>query len=256
LNLNVRDIISFQVEDLSCSLQLTHYLCRSSETTIVKEEKQFIIRDESPLLFIYDSADTNSYSPELLFTLNTAAPSSQTLSPYKTADAGISFHIIDPSHVESSPMISGSVLSSPSISSPSISSPSISSFSISSFSISSFSISSSSISSPSISSSSISSPSISSPVISSPSISSSLMSSAPHSTSPYFSHFQPLSKTSEAPDPMATLPSDTSQISSAYTASPSSQEIELSSAAKVLQIIRINLSYILIIIFYIRNILF
>jgi hypothetical protein len=157
------------------------------------------------VLFICDSADTDGCSPELLFTLN-AAPSSQTLGPYETADAGIGSHIMGPSPVESGPMISGSVLSSPSISSPSISS--------------------------------------------------SLMSSAPRSTSPYVNHFQPLSKTPEAPDPMATLPSGTSQPTSAYAASPSSQEIELSSAAGVLQIIGINLSCVLIIVFCVANMLF
>jgi hypothetical protein len=82
------------------------------------------------------------------------------------------------------------------------------------------------------------------------------MSSAPGSTSPYVSHLQLLSKTSKAPDPMATLPSGTSQMTSAYTASPSSQEIELSLAAGVLQIIGINLSCVLIIIFYVMNMLF
>jgi hypothetical protein len=226
LSLDVGDIISFRVEDLSCSLRLTHYPCGSSETTVVEEEKRFVVRDESPLLFICDSADTDGCSPELLFTLNAAAPSSQTLGPYETADAGIGSHIMGPSRVESGPMISGSVLSSPSISSPSISSPSISS---------------------SLMSSSLMSSSL---------MSSSLMSSAPRSTSPYVSHFQPLSKTSEAPDPMATLPSGTSQTTSAYTASPSSQEIELSSAAGVLQIIGINLSCVLIIVFCVANMLF
>jgi hypothetical protein len=49
LSLDVRDIISFRVEDLSCSLRLTHYPCGSSETTIVEEEKRFVVRDESPL---------------------------------------------------------------------------------------------------------------------------------------------------------------------------------------------------------------
>jgi hypothetical protein len=231
LNLDVGDIISFRVEDLSCSLRLTHYPCGSSETTAVEDEKRFVVRDGSPLLFICDSADTEGCSPELLFTLNAAALPSQTLGPYKTADLGIGSHIMGPSRVESGPMISGSVLSSPSISGPSISGPSISS-----------SLMSSSLMSSSLMSSSL--------------MSSSLMSSAPGSTSPYVSHLQPLSKTSEAPDPMATLPSGTSQMTSAYTASPSSQEIELSSAAGVLQIIGINLSCVLIIVFCVANMLF
>jgi hypothetical protein len=246
LSLDVGDIISFRVEDLSCSLRLTHYPCGSSETLVVEEEKRFVVRDESPLLFICDSADTDGCSPELLFTLNAAAPSSQTLGPYETADAGIGSHIMGPSRVESGPMISGSVLSSPSISNPSISSPSISSPLMSS------SLMSSSLMSSSLMSSSL----MSSSLMSSSLMSSSLMSSAPRSTSPYVSHFQPLSKTSEAPDPMATLPSGTSQTTSAYTPSPSSQEIELSSAAGVLQIIGINLSCVLIIVFCVANMLF
>jgi hypothetical protein len=251
LNLDVGDIISFRVEDLSCSLRLTHYPCGSSETTAVEDEKRFVVRDGSPLLFICDSADTEGCSPELLFTLNAAALPSQTLGPYKTADLGIGSHIMGPSRVESGPMISGSVLSSPSISGPSISGPSISS-SLMSSSLMSSSLMSSSLMSSSLMSSSL----MSSSLMSSSLMSSSLMSSAPGSTSPYVSHLQPLSKTSEAPDPMATLPSGTSQMTSAYTASPSSQEIELSSAAGVLQIIGINLSCVLIIVFCVANMLF
>jgi hypothetical protein len=246
LNLDVGDIISFRVEDLSCSLRLTHYPCGSSETTAVEDEKRFVVRDGSPLLFICDSADTEGCSPELLFTLNAAALPSQTLGPYKTADLGIGSHIMGPSRVESGPMISGSVLSSPSISGPSISS------SLMSSSLMSSSLMSSSLMSSSLMSSSL----MSSSLMSSSLMSSSLMSSAPGSTSPYVSHLQPLSKTSEAPDPMATLPSGTSQMTSAYTASPSSQEIELSSAAGVLQIIGINLSCVLIIVFCVANMLF
>jgi hypothetical protein len=250
LSLDVGDIISFRVEDLSCSLRLTHYPCGSSETTVVEEEKRFVVRDESPLLFICDSADTDGCSPELLFTLNAAAPSSQTFGPYETADAGIGSHIMGPSRVESGPMISSPSISSSLMSSSLMSSPSISSPSISSPSISS-SLMSSSLMSSSLMSSSL----MSSSLMSSSLMSSSLMSSAPRSTSPYVSHFQPLSKTSEAPDPMATLPSGTSRTTSAYTASPSSQEIELSSAAGALQIIGINLSCVLIIVFCVLNML-
>ncbi|KAF4213739.1 hypothetical protein CNMCM5878_010110 [Aspergillus fumigatiaffinis] len=241
LSLDVGDIISFRVEDLSCSLRLTHYPCGSSETTVVEEEKRFVVRDESPLLFICDSADTDGCAPELLFTLNAAALPSQTLRPYETADLGLGSHITGPARIENGPMISDSVISSSSISSPSISSPSISS---------------PSISSPSISSPSISSPSISGSLMSGSLMSSSLMSSAPRSTSPYVTQFQPLPKIAEAPGPLAIVPSGTSRTTSAYAPTPSSQEVELSSAAGALQVIGINLSCLLIIVFCVANMLY
>ncbi|KAA8645056.1 uncharacterized protein ATNIH1004_009267 [Aspergillus tanneri] len=230
LSVNVGDLVSFQIEGLSCDLLSSQYPCGIPEAALVEDEKQFVVRDSEPRIFFCGPAKIDGCSPDLLFILNAPHLSSQTFGLHGAAKAGSSSHIMSLSHIASSPVMSSAHHQS---SSSPYTSQSFGRYGAAKTS-SSFRIMSSSR------------------VASSPVMSSAYRRS---STSPYTSHSEPLLKSHEAPTPIVTASGRASGTTSVYTPTvfPSSHETNFRSAAGAMQIIGLNLACVWLVVFYAFN---